>query len=230
MQNLEISLESKPLTAADEEEAQAGAGNKKRDAAVILAEAEAYGAQLDVAINSQNENISWLVALMCRRAPAQTAAMQRWSELVANEVEQENEPNPVPLDGKTSEELEGAWKQLQMPGMQKLDMVLKYTSRKYHSVATTATTVLSKASDHIARREETLGKLMTELTAAKEAGQDVSTADLVVKMLQRMAALTGMSKFYCNLMFEEFEEVVTFRGISYFEKIDQDNKLLQELL
>ncbi|KAI9327045.1 hypothetical protein BDR26DRAFT_876127 [Obelidium mucronatum] len=139
------------------------------------------------------------------------------------------------------QELESLWVELKMPLDQKLDMAIKYGSRKFGSRLELAIKYWKKASDHILARERVLREIdefereasnpdryfMKGYEGSSEARMlEARTRDGHLQTLhameEQLADIISMIKF-------ELNETVTYHGVPYTEKMKSDyNTILHQ--
>jgi hypothetical protein len=196
-------------------------------------------------IGGDDELLKMLLEIMEARGRSQLEASSEWARLEMEDdgcwgIDDENEDEKgvssgaqeegnqaaeelVPLQGALSIELEDAWDRLQTPGLSKLSMALKYTTPRWAPAAQLAITRTSALSKLVVAREEKLK------TVVKLLGGDGESAAIAVEF-KELTRLTEMCKFCCKFLFDKLGDLGSYEGRLYFEKIEQDNAILNGLI
>ncbi|KAJ3069251.1 Coiled-coil domain-containing protein 87 [Podochytrium sp. JEL0797] len=162
------------------------------------------------------------------------------AQMVEAEVQKErNQPKLAKSKSDTDilsaqQQLEALWVALKMPLDQKLDMAIKYGSKKFGNRLEAAITYWAKASGFILAREELLLEIeIYEREASNperyfKRGYDGSSEARMIEAkirdghLQKLHAMEEKLADVISMIKFELNETVTYQGVPYTEKMKSD--------
>mmetsp|Transcript_16304 Transcript_16304/g.25308 ORF Transcript_16304/g.25308 Transcript_16304/m.25308 type:complete len:439 (-) Transcript_16304:89-1405(-) len=130
---------------------------------------------------------------------------------------------PAPLDDKMAHKLEEIWETLEMPMLEKLGMVVKYSELQRATHLQDSLEMWKDAADAVRDREDALQKLANRLSHIKwdkQEGEDPSTAAEVKQMKDDIANYSGYCSRCVERLMDRYGDVVTYKGMPYQEDLE----------
>jgi len=136
---------------------------------------------------------------------------------------------PAPLDHAMAARLEGVWSALEMPMLDKLGMVVKYSELGNVAKLEESLDAWTHAADSIAQREALLAALASaklrhrqQSLGEKDVAQQeelTQLADEITRLEEQHTSVARDCSLFCNSLLDRYGDVATLRGMPYAEDL-----------